>query len=84
MEDGAKREVFCQNFGRHWNKEHKRFFRILKECVDFQTRSMKGWDKGRILKLVSKYKTISIGRAKFLRALKKTAIQYAKQYCNRK
>jgi hypothetical protein len=56
--------------------EHGRFFRIPKERVDFQTQSMKGWDKGRISKLVSKYDTNPIGRAKFLRALKEAAIQY--------
>jgi hypothetical protein len=42
MEDEAEREVFCQNFGRHWNKKHKRFFRIPEEHVDFQMKSMKG------------------------------------------
>jgi hypothetical protein len=39
---------------------------------------MKGWDKGSISKLVSKYDTTSIGMAKFLRALKGAAIQYIK------
>jgi hypothetical protein len=47
-----------------------------KGLVDFQTKSMKGWDKGRILKLLSKYNTTPIGRAKFLLALKEAAIQY--------
>jgi hypothetical protein len=39
---------------------------------------MKGWDKGRISKLISKYDTTSIGRAKFFHALKEAAIQYVK------
>ena len=39
---------------------------------------MKDWDKGHISKLVSKYDTTSIERAKFLRALKEAAIQYIK------
>jgi hypothetical protein len=65
---------FVQNFAGHWSKKHKRFFRIPKKCVDFQTKSMKGLDKGRISKLVSKYNTTSIGRAKFLSALKKATI----------
>jgi hypothetical protein len=42
MEDEVKREVFCQNFGGHWSKKHKSFFHIPEECVDFQTKSMKG------------------------------------------
>jgi hypothetical protein len=42
MEDEAKRKVFCRNVGGHWSKKHKRFFRISEECVDFQTKSMKG------------------------------------------
>jgi hypothetical protein len=79
MKDEAEREVFCQNFGGHWDKEHNRFFRIPEECVDFQKKSMKGWpgwDRGYILKLVSKYDTTPIGRAKFLLALKEATIQY--------
>jgi hypothetical protein len=76
MEDEVEHEVFCPNFGGHWSKKYKRFFRIPEERVDFQTKSMKGWDKGRILKLVSKYDTTSIGRAKFLLALKEAANQY--------
>jgi hypothetical protein len=43
MEDEAEREVFYQNFGGHWDKEHNRFFCIPEEHVDFQTKSMKGW-----------------------------------------
>jgi hypothetical protein len=35
-----------------------------------------GWDRGHISKLVSKYDTTPIGRAKFLLALKEAAIQY--------
>jgi hypothetical protein len=79
MEDEAQREVFCRNFGGHWDKEHKRFFRIPEERVDFQKKSMKGWpgwDRGHISKLVSKYDTTPIGRAKILLALKEAAIQY--------
>jgi hypothetical protein len=79
MEDEGEREVFYQNFGGHWDKEHNRFFRIPEECVDFQKKSMKGWpgwDRGHISKLVSKYDTTPIGRAKFLLVLKKAAIQY--------
>jgi hypothetical protein len=77
MEDEGEREVFCQNFGGHWNKEHNRFFRIPEECVDFQKKSMKGWpgwDRGHISKLVSKYDTTPIEREKFLLALKEAAI----------
>jgi hypothetical protein len=74
MEDKVEREVFCRNFGGHWNKEYNRFFRIPEECVDFETKSMKGWDRGHILKLVSKYDTTPIGRAKFLLVLKEAAI----------
>jgi hypothetical protein len=43
---------------------------------------MKGWDKGCILKLVRKYDTTSIGRAKFLHALKEVAIQYVESEKN--
>jgi hypothetical protein len=35
MEDEGEHEVFCRNFGGHWNKEHNRFFRIREERVDF-------------------------------------------------
>jgi hypothetical protein len=76
MEDEAEREVFCQNFGGHWNKEHERFFCIPEERVDFQMKNMKGWNRGHISKLISKYDTTSIGRAKFLLALEEAAIQY--------
>jgi hypothetical protein len=82
MEDEVEREVFCQNFGGHWNKEHNKFFRIPEELVDFQTKSMKGWDKGHISKLVSKYNTTPIGREKFLLALKEAAIQYVESEKN--
>jgi hypothetical protein len=85
MEDEGEHEVFCWNFGGHWNKEHNRFFRILEERVDFQKKSMKGWpswDRGHILKLVSKYDTTPIGRAKFLLALKEAAIQYVESEKN--
>jgi hypothetical protein len=74
MEDEVERKVFCRNFGGHWSKKHKRFFRIPEERVDFQTKSMKGWERGCILKLVSKYDTTLIGRAKFFLALKEAAI----------
>ena len=43
MEDERQREVFCQNLGGHWDKKHKRFFRIPEEHVDFQRKSMKEW-----------------------------------------
>jgi hypothetical protein len=85
MEDEGEREVFCRNFGGYWNKEHNRFFHILEERVNFQKKSMKGWpgwDRGHISKLVSKYDTTPIGRAKFLLALKKAAIQYVKSEKN--
>jgi hypothetical protein len=72
MEDEAEREVFCRNFGEHWSKKHKRFFCIPEEHVDFQMKNMKGWDKGRNSKLVSKYDTTPIGRVKFLCALKRS------------
>jgi hypothetical protein len=42
--------------------------------MDFQKVSMKGWDKDWISMLVNKYDTISIGRAKFIHALKEEAI----------
>jgi hypothetical protein len=48
-------------------------------------KSMKGWpgwDRGHISKLVSKYDTTPIGRAKFLLALKEVAIQYIKSEKN--
>jgi hypothetical protein len=61
---------------------HERFFCILEECVDFQTKSMKGSDRGHIPKLVSKYDTTPIGRAKFLLALKEAAIQYVESEKN--
>jgi hypothetical protein len=85
MEDEGECEVFCQNFGGHWNKEHNRFFRIPEERVDFQKKSMKGWpswDRGHISKLVSKYDTMPIGRAKFLLTLKEAAIQYVESEKN--
>jgi hypothetical protein len=85
MEDEGEREFFCRNFGGHWNKEHNRFFRIPEERVDFQKKSMKGWpgwDRGHISKLVSKYNTTPIGRAKFLLALKEAAIQYVESEKN--
>jgi hypothetical protein len=68
MEDEGEREVFCRNFGGHWDKEHNRFFRIPEECVNFQKKSMKGWpgwDRGHISKFASKYDTAPIGRAPF-------------------
>jgi hypothetical protein len=43
MEDEGECKVFYRNFGGHWDKEHNRFFRIPKERVDFQKKSMKGW-----------------------------------------
>jgi hypothetical protein len=82
MEDEVEREVFCQNFGGHWSKKYKRFFHILEERVDFQTKSMKGWNRGCNSKLVSKYDTTPIGRAKFLLALKEAAIQYVESEKN--
>jgi hypothetical protein len=85
MEDEGEREVFYRNFGRHWNKEHNRFFRIPEERVDFQKKRMKGWpdwDRGHISKLVNKYDTMPIGRAKFLLALKEAAIQYVESEKN--
>jgi hypothetical protein len=82
MEDKAEHEVFCRNFGGHWSKKHNRFFGIPEERVDFQTKSMKGWDRGHISKLVSKYDTTPIGREKFLLALKEAAIQYVESEKN--
>jgi hypothetical protein len=85
MEDEGEHEVFCRNFDGHWNKEHNRFFRIPEERVDFQKKSMKGWpgwDRSHISKLVSKYDTTPIGRAKFLLALKVAAIQYVESEKN--
>jgi hypothetical protein len=79
MEGEVEREVFCQNIGGHWDKEHNRFFHIPEERVDFQKKSMKGWpgwDRGHISKFVSKYDTTPIGRAKFLLALKVATTQY--------
>jgi hypothetical protein len=81
MEDEGEHEVFCQNFGGHWDKEYNRFFCIPEERVNFQKKSMKGWpgwDRGHILKLVSKYDPTPIGKAKFLLALTEAAIQYVK------
>jgi hypothetical protein len=68
--------------GGHWSKKHKRFFCIPEEHVDFQTKSMKGWDRGCISKLVSKYDTTPIGKAKFLLALKEAAIHYVESEKN--
>jgi hypothetical protein len=85
MEDEGERHVFCRNFGGHWDKEHNRFFRIPEECIDFQKKSMKGepgWDRSHISKLISKYDTTPIGRAKFLLALKEAAIQYVESEKN--
>lgn len=31
MEDEGQREVFCRNFGGHWDKEYNKFFRIPEE-----------------------------------------------------
>jgi hypothetical protein len=76
MEDEVEREVFCRNFGGHWSKKHKRFFCIPEERMDFQTKSMKGWDRSCVSKFVSKYDTTPIGRAKFLLPLNEAAIQY--------
>jgi hypothetical protein len=70
MDNTTQHELFCHNFGGHWSVKHGKFFRILEECMDFQTWNMKGWDKGCILRLIRTYDTISIGRAIFLRALK--------------
>jgi hypothetical protein len=47
--------------------------------MDFQTKNMKGWNRGCISKLVSKYDTMPIGRAKFLLALKEASIQYVEK-----
>jgi hypothetical protein len=41
-----------------------------------------GWDRGHISKLVNKYDTMPIGRAKFLLALKEAAIQYVESEKN--
>jgi hypothetical protein len=82
MEDEGEREVFCRNFGGHWNKKHNRFFRIPEEHVDFQKKSMKGWpdwDRAHISKLVNKYDTTSIGRAKFSLLLKKPSFSMSSQ-----
>jgi hypothetical protein len=49
----------------------------VRSMEDFQKKSMKGWpgwDRGHVSKLVSKYDTMPIGRAKFLLALKEAAI----------
>ena len=35
MKDEVEHEVFFQNFGGHWEKEHNRFFCIPEEHVDF-------------------------------------------------
>jgi hypothetical protein len=71
-----QQSIFCRNFGGHWSVKHTKFFRIPEERVDFQTQSMKGWDKGRFLELLKAYNMTSIGRAKFLRALKEAVLQY--------
>jgi hypothetical protein len=82
MEDEVEREVICQNFGGHWNKKYKRFFYIPEERGDIQTKNMKGWDRGCISKLVSKYNPTPIGRAKFFLALKEATIQYVESEKN--
>ena len=85
MEDEGQCEVFCQNFGGHWDKEYKKFFRIPEERIDFQKKSMNvwpGWDRGHISRTASKYDSTLIGRAKFLLALKEAAIQYVESEKN--
>jgi hypothetical protein len=81
MEDEGQREIFCRNFGGHWDQceEHGRFFRIPEEHVDFERKGMKdwpGWEKGHISRVAKDYDTTPIGRAKFLLALKEAAVQY--------
>jgi hypothetical protein len=79
MEDEAEHEVLCRNFGGHWDKNTIDSSAFLKSVSIFQKKSMKGWpgwDRGHISKLVSKYDTMPIERAKFLLALKEAAIQY--------
>ena len=86
MEDEGQREVFCRNFGGHWDKKYKKFFRIPEERVDFQKKSMygwPGWDRGHISRVASEYDTMPIGRAKFLLALKEAAIQYVESEKNK-
>jgi len=34
IEDDAQREWFCRNFGGHWSKQHKRFFRFPPKKVE--------------------------------------------------
>jgi hypothetical protein len=34
IEDDAHRELFCLNFGGHWNKQYKRFFLFLQKRVE--------------------------------------------------
>ena len=34
IEDGEQREMFCRNFGGHWSKEQKRFFRFPPKKVE--------------------------------------------------
>jgi hypothetical protein len=74
IDDAAKREIFCRNFGGHWSEKHTNFFHIPEERVDFQSQSVKGWDKGRLSELLKAYNTIPVGRAKFLCALKEAAL----------
>jgi hypothetical protein len=35
IDDAAKREIFCRNFGGHWSEKHAKFFRVPEERVDF-------------------------------------------------
>jgi len=79
MEDEGQREIFCRNFGGHWDKKHNRFFRIPEERVDLERKGVKDWpdwEKGHISRVARDYDTKPIGRAKFLLALKEAAMQY--------
>ena len=79
MEDEGQREIFCRNFGGHWDKKHNRFFRIPEERVDLERKGVKDWpdwEIGHISRVARDYDTKPIGRAKFLLALKEAAMQY--------
>jgi hypothetical protein len=52
IDDVAKHELFCRKFNGHWSEKHAKFFRNPEERVDFQTQSMKGWDKDRLSELL--------------------------------
>jgi len=76
IKDDAQRELFCRNFGGHWSKQHKRFFRFPPKKVE---KSGDGkWheveDADAYGEEYKKYDQTVIGRALFLSKLEDAAM----------